>query len=214
MQWHWPILATMMVGLLSVPARADDSGARDIAREIIAELNFARTNPSAYAQRLRSYRELYHGRIVRRPGENENLMTKEGVAAVDEAIAFLARQPPLPPLVADKALARAARDHVRDQGPGGMTGHIGSDGSTPSDRVRRYGLWRHALAEDLAYGPATAVDVVRELIIDDGVRDRGHRKAIFLAVLRVAGVACGFHTAYGTMCAIDFADDMDPLQSR
>ena len=66
------------------------------------------------------------------------------------------------------------------------------------------------MAEDLAYGPATAIDVVRELIIDDGVRDRGHRKAIFLPALRVVGVACGPHAAYGTMCAIDFADAMDP----
>lgn len=204
------ILAVLVAGLLSTGAGADEPGSRDITKAIIAELNFARTNPSAYAQRLQSYRQLYRGRIVTRPGATEDLLTKEGVAAVDEAIKFLSRQVPLAPLVADDALARAARDHVRDQGPLGMTDHIGTDGSTPSDRVRRYGAWRRALAEDLAYGPATAVDVVRELIIDDGVRDRGHRKAIFLPVLRVVGVACGYHAAYGTMCAIDFADAMDP----
>lgn len=210
MNWRWSILAAVMAATFPAQASADTLGARDIARGIIAELNFARTDPAGYADRLRSYRALYRGRIVRRPGATEDLMTREGVSAVDEAIAFLSRQPPLEPLDADDALARGARDHVRDQGARGLTGHIGSDGSTPSDRVRRYGRWRHAMAEDLAYGPASAIDVVRELIIDDGVRDRGHRKAIFLPVLRVAGASCGFHAVFGTMCAIDFADAMDP----
>lgn len=43
------------------------------------------------------------------------------------------------------------------------------------------------------------------LIVDAGVRDRGHRKNIFMRDFGVVGVACGSHSRYGTMCVMDFA---------
>ena len=52
-------------------------------------------------------------------------------------------------------------------------------------------------------------DVIRQLIIDDGVADRGHRIVMFADHLRYAGVACGPHPEFGTMCVIDMADTPD-----
>jgi uncharacterized protein YkwD len=99
----------------------------------------------------------------------------------------------------------SARDHVRDQGPRGVVGHESSDGSTFDDRVRRYGRWGISLTENISYGPSGARDVVIDLIVDDGVKDRGHRHNIFDPVAKVVGVACGRHTTYGYMCVMDFA---------
>jgi uncharacterized protein YkwD len=47
--------------------------------------------------------------------------------------------------------------------------------------------------------------VVIGLLVDDGVPSRGHRHNILSADARFAGVGCGHHTEYGTMCVIDFA---------
>ncbi|WP_044120956.1 CAP domain-containing protein, partial [Staphylococcus aureus] len=130
------------------------------------------------------------GRIVRYPGNPGGLRTAEGTRAVDEAIRFLERQPPLAPIEPAPLLARAARDHVREQGPSGRTGHVSADGANPRARVQRRGGGDY-VAEVITYGPPSAVEVVRQLIVDDAVPGRGHRRTLFAAEMRHAGIACG-----------------------
>lgn len=187
----------------------------DPAPGIIAEMNRARADPARYADELDRFRGQYDGRIVREAGEPLDRVTTEGVKAVNDAIAFLRRQPPVGPLASAPALALAAADHVRDQGSGGWQGHVARDGSTPLDRVLRRGLRPFAVGEVIAYGPRSAAAVVRELIIDDGVADRGHRLAIFNPAFGRAGAACGPHRRYGLMCVVDMASTVDaPAAAR
>lgn len=169
---------------------------------VLTEINFARTRPRDYAERLREYRKFFKGRIVRYPGNPDGLRTTEGTRAVDEAIRFLERQPPLEPIEPSALLARAARDHVREQGPSGRTGHISADGGNPRVRVQRHGGGDY-VAEVITYGPPSAVEVVRLLIVDDAVPGRGHRRTLFAAEMRHAGIACGPHKGYRVMCVAD-----------
>jgi uncharacterized protein YkwD len=105
-------------------------------------------------------------------------------------------------------MSAGAADHVRDQGPRGSEGHTGRDRSTPASRVSRYGRWFGIISENIQYGrTATAHDVVADLVIDDGVQDRGHRRNALDPDIRVAGVACGPHATYGQMCVIVHAGD-------
>ena len=60
-------------------------------------------------------------------------------------------------------------------------------------------------AENIAYGRHTAREIVLALIVDDGVRGRGHRKNIFNPTYNVAGAAYGSHARFGSVCSIDFA---------
>ena len=62
-----------------------------------------------------------------------------------------------------------------------------------------------ARGEDVAYGAHTAEQIVYNLVVDDGVRDRGHRRNIMQTMFSQAGVSVGNHPVYGTMCVIDFA---------
>ncbi|MBW4490944.1 MAG: hypothetical protein KME12_24530 [Trichocoleus desertorum ATA4-8-CV12] len=48
---------------------------------------------------------------------------------------------------------------------------------------------------------------VIQLLIDDGVKDRGHRKSILKPDYRMTGVACGSHAAYTTMCVMEYATE-------
>ncbi|NIJ20195.1 uncharacterized protein YkwD [Sphingomonas naasensis] len=179
-----------------------------LERDIVAELNFARTSPARYAARLRDYRRYFRGKIVRYPGRPDGLRTTEGVAAVDEAIGFLERQTPTGALTPAPLLARAAGDHVAEQGPIGATGHYSRNGDDPRDRVRRRGGGGY-VAETITYGPPSAAEVVRQLIVDDAVPGRGHRRTVFAAEMRFVGVRCGPHKTYRMMCVAEFARNPD-----
>jgi len=197
----------MLIALLPIIA-AFTPAPSPLEREIVAELNFARTRPQAYAAQLRDYRRYFRGKIVRYPGKPEGLRTAEGVKAVDEAIGFLARQAPVPALRAAPLLAAAAGAHVAEQGPSGATGHRSKNGDDPRDRIRRQGGGDY-VAETITYGPPSAVEVVRQLIVDDDVPGRGHRRTVFAAEMRFVGVRCGPHRTYRVMCVAEFARTPD-----
>ncbi len=175
-----------------------------VERGVIAEMNRARANPANYSKVLINWRKRFRGKQVQlKP--RLFLQTQEGTSAIDEAIQALRQTPPVPTLKFSRGLTLAARDHVRDQGNRGVTGHNGRDGSTPFQRMERYGKWEKIAGENIAYGPDTAQAVVRDLIIDDGVFDRSHRVNMFRPQYRVTGVACGYHKQYRVMCSIKYA---------
>lgn len=177
-----------------------------LEQAVLDELNLARTNPQTYAKILEDYRQKFQGRLVKRPGKID-LMTSEGVAAVDEAIRELKARQSLPGLRISRGMSLAAKDHVNDTGPRGLTGHRGSDGSQPFDRMNRHGKWLRSAGENISYGNDVGRDVVIQLIVDDGVAGRGHRKNIYNPAFGVVGIACGAHKTFGTMCVQTFAGD-------
>lgn len=69
----------------------------------------------------------------------------------------------------------ACKEHVEDIGIAGLTGHIGSDKSTSLERMQRHGIVGAINAENLAYGSASAQDVLIKFIIDDGNPTRSNR---------------------------------------
>ncbi len=194
------LLRTSIVALALATAIPSAAAAGEMEDAVLAEVNFARVHPQAYAQRL----------LAEPVTAWEARLAPDADAVADhhafaEAVDFLMRQAPLPPLQSDEVLGAAALEHVSNQGPVGQIGHSGAAGERFDARLRRHGLTAEIAAENIAYGPATPSDVVRALIIDAGVASRGHRRNIFHAGLASAGVSCGPHRDYGVMCVMDFA---------
>jgi uncharacterized protein YkwD len=175
-----------------------------LERGVLVEMNRVRSNPRNYVKSLRNWRSKFQGKQAKL-SENRFLQTQEGVAAVDEAIRALSVTRPAPALRLSVGMSLAARDHVIYQGARGLTGHAGQHGSTPFSRMDRYGRWLHVAGENISYGAGSAAEVVRDLIVDDGVPNRSHRIAMFKPEYRVTGIACGYHRQYRTMCVIGYA---------
>jgi uncharacterized protein YkwD len=172
-------------------------------RAVIREMNLARQNPALYATFVQDLRNRMNGNVVVLPGQTR-IRTKEGTAAVDEAIRFLQNAQPLPALTFSTGMSRAAADHCADQANGGF-GHEGRDRSHAGQRIARYGSVVGSWGENLSYGKSSARDVVLALIIDDGLPARKHRQNIFNPNYNVAGAAFGPHARFRTMCSMDFA---------
>jgi len=195
-------VAISLLFVLAAPAAAMDQG---LAKQVLAEINLSRSAPRSYAGFLRTFRGLFQGKEYLLPGSTTRIRTSEGARAVDEAIRFLSRQKPLPPLGWSEGLAAAAAELAEEQGRSGDTGHEGRRSHGMRERIERHGRWQREIAENIGYGPSVAREMVMQLIIDDGVPSRGHRTNIFGAAFTVAGVACGPHPRFGSMCVIDFA---------
>lgn len=193
----------------STPVTPPPSGAVDyrrIEREVLVELNAARTNPAAYAANLSALLPLFNGNLISKPGMTVSIRTNEGAGAVREAIAALQRQAPVPPLALSSGMSAAAADLANDQRRTGDLGHTGSDGSNPGSRLNAHGSWQQSYSENVDYGPfLSGRDVVVDLLVDDGVPSRGHRINIFDGGVRVVGIACGPHPKLRSMCVMDHA---------
>ena len=178
-----------------------------LEKEIVWEINRLRSNPAQYAEDfLVPLQNLYKRNYFYYPGDLP-LQTNEGVSALNECIKVLKKQSQLPLIYPNNGLTKAARDHVRDQSKTGRTGHTGGDRSRMKDRIERYGDWRIRISENIAYGGKTARQIVIYLLIDDGVRDRGHRKNLLHSDFKKVGVATGSHPYYLKMCVMDFAGE-------
>jgi len=194
--------------LLALTSPASALGQK-LTLQVLEEINLARTEPRTYAGLLRNFRGRFQGKFYVLPGSTSTSTTRvetsEGVKAVDEAIKFLARQKPLLPLTWSDGLAAAAAELAKDQGRSGATGHFDRQSRGPRERIERHGKWERQIAENIGYGPEDPRSMVMQLIIDDGVPNRGHRENTFSPSFSAAGVAWGPHPRFRNMCVIDFA---------
>jgi uncharacterized protein YkwD len=173
--------------------------------EVIAEINLARANPRKYAAYLEECRKYYNGKSYLPPSRTKPLTTWDGVAALDEAIKFLQAKEALGPLQPSRGLSFGARDHTQDMVQKGTSGHRGSDGSLPNDRISRYGTWKSTVGEAILYRVSTAREMVLDLIVDDGNPGRPHRQNVFEPSFQLAGVSIIPPSTRAGFCVIDYA---------
>ena len=182
-------------------------GSTGVEADILEEVNFLRANPDSYAGDLEEYERRFDGRIAFGEGNEPDFTTHEGPRPVIEAVRELRRARPMGEVRHSDVLAKAATDHVRFQGASGQVGHI-SNGKRPGDRVKAHG-GNIYVGEVIVYGVYSSRNAVRQLVVDDGVSGRGHRRLLLTASYRYAGVACGSHRNWRNMCVIVLSETRD-----
>ena len=180
--------------------------ARPKSSDVLAEINLARANPAKYAAYLETMRLQFSGKTMKRTGRPD-LVTTEGIPAVDEAIRFLKEARPLGAYQLSNGMSRGALDQATDLAINNRTGHKGSDGSLPEERCARYGrlLDNEAVGENIAYEGLSAREIVIGFIVDDGTANRGHRRNVFSPTYKVLGVGVGSGANVAAIYVVTFA---------
>jgi uncharacterized protein YkwD len=179
---------------------------------LLNEINQARAHPQVYASYLEKLKPMFSGRTYK-PDAQAAFDTQEGWSAVEDAIKFMKMARPLGPLNASQGLSLAALSHVKDQSASGATGHRGNDSTFIEQRVKPYGTWQGGIGENLTYGNSSARERVLTWLIDDGFASRGHRNRLMSDNYRVAGISCGAHPEFGSMCVVTLAGGFTDVAS-
>lgn len=221
----------MLIAVLAVWSTSARNDYKDYNLAAFAAQNKARTNPKYFAQLAKD--QLENKFVYDRKGQPmdsiclandfkpksnvcyNTLSTNEGPSAWREAIDDLSNTKyNLKELIWSEGLAQEWFDHIQDIGPKGMTGHSGSDGSTPFTRIDKY-TDNMGSGENLSFSDVDGeVDAVLQLLIDDGVAGRGHRKNIMKPEYTHGGVSCGCHTSYTEVCWFAYGIDVKEKDSK
>ena len=148
--------------------------------KILSEINRVRTNPQAYAQWLEQQRQYYDGIWFRLPGEKP-VRTNRGRKALEEAIAILKEQQPLPPLKTSEQTAAAATSEL--------------DNFANAKNIQYF-----------SYGRKTASGIVMDLVVDELFPDRRRRQSLLSPEAEDSGVVCKPDPRYAKVCAIAYSN--------
>lgn len=181
----------------------------DFDKRVFELHNQIRTNPTNFIYELEQIIKQFQAPdslYMKREGR-PTLQTQEGVKAVHEAIQALRNQTPLQPFKWADGIKSACQDHVNDIGPKGLVCHNSSDetSKTSKHRMRKYGNLIKCYGENMAFGCATPVEVLAQLLIDDGNMKRGHRSNILSPDFNYIGCYSGNHNGLDHITVINYA---------
>jgi hypothetical protein len=105
----------------------------------------------------------------------------------------------LPMLLPERDLYKVARDHASWSGKKGYEGHKGFK-QRFAPMMKKY----VEVGENIYYGPYTPLEIVIQLLIDEGIEDLGHRKNLLNPRFNSIGVAIKPHKRYEYNCVMGF----------
>lgn len=183
----------------------------ELAKQVLNEINLARTNPVNYSFTLETYHSGYTGTSVSLPNRPP-IATIEGVSVCNSAIQMLRQSSPKQPLVWCDELSQAAQEHCVDKNTTATFGHTGSGGTTLMERLVRFGKPSDPIGENIGYGYTSPQDIVVFMLIDDGNPCRGNRRNLMNENFKMCGVGITRHRELGSICTVDFAGGFSPGQ--
>jgi uncharacterized protein YkwD len=173
---------------------------------IFAYLNEIRSDPQIAVKDLEHIQSYYKGKFYCHPSLSVIVETREGLDALNEAIAHLKVQTAVPKLNWNIELAEVSRvltDHI---GENGLVSH--GDGVHSLDsRLENIKKPNTRLAENLIFGHSDPKEIVLHMLIDDGVKNRKNRSNLLDGAFNEVGVAFREHKDHRTCCVIDLQQD-------
>ena len=170
----------------------DVSNISDFEKDIILYHNLVRLYPKKYLElEILNWREdIYPKDTIRFDFIWDETNLNSGY--YKSLIKTLKKQEKLSKLEFDRQLYKDALCLAEEQGKNGKVGH-------KRYRCKKINYW-----ENCDYGQYNGRDVVNSLLIDEGVKDLGHRKNILNPKISIIGGAVSYHPKYETVIVIDY----------
>jgi uncharacterized protein YkwD len=141
-------------------------------KAMIKEINLIRFNPQAYIAVVEEY-----VRYMKADNLNGDFY-KDEISVAQELIMELKNTPTLSILKPSEGIYRGAKIHGDAAKIHGSVDHQGQDGSFPWDRVKKYDKSMADGGENIVGGLSDIRKAVLILLIDSGIKGRGHRAAL------------------------------------
>lgn len=171
-------------------------------RELVDEIAKARTDPKSYANKVEAYIPHFQDKILRLPNTNIGIKTQEGPDAYKECVDFLRNQAeecevqiPSKGLtkIADELLVVVKKDPSQ-------IGAVDMNGL-----IDKYGSFTGAFNRVMECGGTTPEQIVVNILVSDGDKNRSQRDALLNKSLKRIGVASGKHDIYKQATIIIFS---------
>ncbi len=148
-------------------------------------------------------RAYFKDKQYRNPKLSYYILTEEGVDAVNEAIDYLENKAFCKsPLDRCPDLDKSAQDLINHMGPNGY--NVPQSLEFEMDkRIKKHSDQIGSMSENVSFGWKTGKDIILQMLIDDGVPNRGHRLNLFGKFAKV-GIAAGEHKVYKHFAVLDF----------
>lgn len=177
---------------------------------LINEINNIRKNPSAFADKLLSFKSYFKGNVVKLPGQKVGSQTEEGFAAFEDAAKYLKTCNPVDDIIPSKGLSKIAKDYLDKIGES----EINDMGEIEIDSIiKKYGNFSGSFSNGMDFGSETPELVAINLVVSDGDPDRGNRDLILNPKLKKIGISTRIHKIYGNLTIIvsceDFTNNVD-----
>lgn len=114
---------------------------------------------------------------------------------------------PLPALHPQEDLYKEAKRHALDLGKAGKVGHKTSRGKSFAKRMEELGESYYGLSENCQYGWDQGLHIVLDLLIDNEVKNLGHRKNMLNGQFLFVGVAIEPHKRFVWNSVMDFGSE-------
>lgn len=151
-------------------------------------MNLARINPKKFRESiLKSY-------II-----NRNLDNTEAIKSLNAELKSLK---PMEEFYVDDELQSLAVNYAISSGAKGQVGHYQF-----SQRFKGILKQGKLCGENCQYGYNTALEIVMDLLIDEGVSNYGHRKNMLNPQFKLVGTAIRPHKKYEVCCVIEFSSN-------
>ena len=197
-------LAIILTGISTVRAQIPDSFSQ--WEDAVLQKAFTATDANYLSEDEKKV--IYYANLARADGplfaetflkEYMHLKDKKSSKYTKSLFADLKKVRNLPMLFPENDLYKVARDHAAWSGKKGYEGHKGFK-SRFEPLLKKY----MEVGENIYYGQYTPLEIVVQLLIDEGVPDLGHRQNLLNPRFNVIGVAIKPHKNYEYNCVMGF----------